>query len=153
LGEEVERWLRRREPLTYMLVDIDHFKKVNDNHGHHVGDQVLKQVAEMLGSELRGVDLLARYGGEEFMLLLPDTTRDDGAAIAKRLCANVARQPFTCDGDQRVKVTVSIGVACLEGERSYLPTPGMWLFQQADAALYAAKQAGRNRVEIAPPGG
>ena len=85
-------------------------------------------------------------GGEEFMLLLPDTTRDDGAVIAKRLCANVARQPFTCDGDQRVKATVSIGVACLDGERSYLPTPGMWLFQQADAALYTAKQAGRNRV-------
>jgi diguanylate cyclase (GGDEF)-like protein len=150
LGEEVERWLRRREPLIYMLVDIDHFKHVNDRHGHHAGDQVLKQVAELLGSELRGVDLLARYGGEEFMLLLPDTSRADGSVIAQRLCGNIARHAFSIESEQRLKVTVSIGVACLESERSYLPTPSMWLFQKADAALYAAKQAGRNRIEVAP---
>jgi two-component system cell cycle response regulator len=153
LGEEVERWLRRREPLVYMLVDIDYFKQVNDEHGHHAGDQVLQQIAELLGRDLRGVDLLARYGGEEFMLLLPDTTLDHGATIAERLCGNVARHAFAVDGDRHLKVTVSIGVACLDGERSYLPTPGMWLFQQADAALYTAKQVGRNRVEVAPPGG
>src|SRR5581483_10465516 len=140
LGEEVERWLRRREPLAYMLVDIDHFKRVNDSYGHQVGDQVLQQVAE----------LLARFGGEEFMLLLPNTTRAQATAIAERLCRNVERHPFVASGVQNLTVTVSIGVACLENEPADLPAPGARLFKQADAALYAAKQAGRNRVTVAP---
>ncbi len=150
LGEEVERWLRRREPLAYMLVDIDHFKRVNDSYGHQVGDQVLQQVAELLGRDLRGVDLLARFGGEEFMLLLPNTTRAQATAIAERLCRNVERHPFVASGVQNLTVTVSIGVACLENEPADLPAPGARLFKQADAALYAAKQAGRNRVTVAP---
>lgn len=149
LGAEIERWMRRHEPLTYMLVDIDHFKQVNDRHGHQVGDQVLQQVAAVLGRDLRGADLLARYGGEEFMLLFPSTTLEQGTAIAERLCRNVAEHAFAVSAGLKLKVTVSIGVACLAGG-SDRAAPSVWLFQQADAALYAAKQAGRNRVGVAP---
>ncbi|MFL6649038.1 MAG: DUF484 family protein [Sulfurifustis sp.] len=151
LGEEIERWMRRREPLTYMLVDIDHFKQVNDRHGHQVGDQVLQQVANVLGRDLRGADLLARYGGEEFMLLFPTTTPTQGAAIAERLCRNVAEHVFAVGSGLKLNVTVSIGVACLPGTAD-CAAPSGWLFQQADAALYAAKQGGRNRVAMAPAG-
>jgi two-component system, cell cycle response regulator len=151
LSEEVERWLRRQEPLTYMLVDIDHFKQVNDRYGHQVGDQVLQQVAELLGRDLRGVDLLARYGGEEFMLLLPNTTRVQATAIAQRLCGNVARHPFAVADGESLKTSVSIGVACLEATEERPAAPGIWLFQKADAALYQAKQSGRNRVVVAAP--
>lgn len=151
LGDEIERWFRRHEPLAYMLVDIDHFKRVNDKHGHHVGDQVLQQAAELLGRDLRGADLLGRYGGEEFMLLLPSTTLAQATGIAKRLCGNIAGHKFKVAGGRDLSITVSIGVACLDGEdRGGLQTPATWLFEQADKALYAAKQGGRNRVAVAP---
>lgn len=151
LGDEIERWLRRHEPLAYMLVDIDHFKRVNDKYGHHVGDQVLQQVAEVLGRDRRGADLLARYGGEEFMLLLPNTTRQQGAAIAERICRNVSAHKFKLADGHSLSVTISIGVTCLDKqERFDGQTPTVWLFEQADKALYAAKQTGRNRVAVAP---
>lgn len=147
LGEEVDRWFRRQEPLVYMLVDIDHFKQVNDRHGHQAGDRALQQVAELLGRDLRGADVLARYGGEEFVMLLPGTTLRQGAAIAQRLCHNVARHAFTLPDKQTLAVTVSIGVACLNADTMLDgQAPGAWLFQHADAALYQAKQSGRNRV-------
>jgi two-component system, cell cycle response regulator len=150
LGDEIERWLRRHEPLAYMLVDIDHFKLVNDKYGHHVGDQVLQQVAQLLGHDLRGADLLARYGGEEFMLLLPNTTLMQAGAIAQRLCASIAGHKFKIDGDRRLSITVSVGVAGLESTPSApVQTPAAWLFEQADKALYTAKQSGRNRVVVA----
>jgi two-component system, cell cycle response regulator len=150
LGDEIERWLRRREPLTYMLVDIDHFKRVNDKHGHHVGDQVLQQVAEVLGRDLRGADLLGRYGGEEFVLLLPNTTRSQAAAIAERIRKNVAKYKFSIANIRRLSVSISIGVACLDSDDQVAKqSPSMWLFEQADKSLYAAKEAGRNRVAVA----
>lgn len=150
LADEIERWLRRGEPLGYMLVDVDHFKRVNDRHGHHVGDQVLQRVAQLLGRELRAADLLARYGGEEFMLLLPNTTLEQTAVIAQRLCDSVARHEFQVAGGASVPVTVSIGVACLTSERQETgQAPAAWLFEQADAALYSAKKTGRNRVTVA----
>ena len=150
LGDEIERWLRRGEPLTYMLVDIDHFKRVNDKYGHHVGDQVLRQVAELLGHDLRGADILARYGGEEFSLLLPNTTRAQAAAIAQRICDRVAAHSFQVTDDRQLSVSISIGVACLDKREQVADqTPSIWLFDQADKSLYAAKQAGRNRVVVA----
>ncbi len=151
LGDEIERWLRRHEPLSYMLVDVDHFKRVNDEHGHRVGDQVLQQVAELLGRDLRGADLLARYGGEEFMLLLPNTTLPQAVTIARRLCTNVAQHGFQVGGNRSLSITVSIGIACLAGDdQAKVQAPAAWLFEQADKALYAAKQGGRNRVAVAP---
>ena len=150
LGDEIERWLRRQEPLAYMLVDIDHFKRVNDEYGHHVGDQVLQQVAELLGRDLRGADLLARYGGEEFMLLLPNTTLVQARAIAQRLCGNIAGHKLKTAGNHKISVTVSIGVAGLAGgSQGVIQKPAAWLFEQADKSLYAAKQGGRNRVVVA----
>jgi len=147
LSEELDRWFRRQEPLVYMLVDIDHFKQVNDRYGHQAGDRVLQQVAEVLGRDLRGGDVLARYGGEEFVMLLPGTTRRQGATIAQRLCGNIARHTFVLPDQKTLAVTVSIGVACLSPDSALDgQAPAAWLFQYADAALYQAKQSGRNRV-------
>lgn len=149
LGEEIERWFRRVEPLTCMLVDVDHFKAVNDRYGHQIGDRVLQEVAALLGRDLRAADMLARYGGEEFVLLLPNATAAQATTIAQRICAHVARHRFR-DGDPSLAVTVSIGVACLDADSELDgDAPGIWLLQQADAALYRAKQEGRNRVILA----
>lgn len=153
LGDEIERWLRRGEPLTYMLVDIDHFKRVNDKYGHHAGDQVLQQVAGLLGRDLRGADLLARYGGEEFTMLLPNTTRRQATAIAQRICRNVAAHKFKIADGRALSISISIGVACLDDkEQLAKQSPSMWLFEQADKSLYSAKQAGRNRIAVAATG-
>ena len=149
LGEEVERWFRRGEPLTAMLVDVDHFKSVNDRFGHQIGDRVLQEVAGLLGRDLRAADVLARYGGEEFVLLLPNASPAQATAIAQRVCAHVARHRFH-DGDPPLSVTVSVGVACLNADSELDgDAPAAWLLQQADAALYRAKQTGRNRAVVA----
>ncbi len=151
LAEEIERWARHVGPLVCMLVDVDFFKQVNDRYGHQVGDRVLRQIASILGQDLRGSDVLARYGGEEFVLLLPGTTAIQGATIAERLRANIEHSTFVIPEGLDLDVTVSIGIACLEpGVDSYGHDPAVWLFQQVDAALYEAKQTGRNRVIQAP---
>lgn len=147
LAEEVERWARQSGPLVCMLVDVDFFKQVNDQYGHQVGDRVLRQIASLLGQDLRGSDVLARYGGEEFVLLLPDTTPAQGAAIAERLRGRVEHSAFVIPEGIDLDVTVSIGLASLQpGADSYGPDPGAWLFKQVDTALYEAKETGRNRV-------
>jgi len=153
LAEEVERWARQSGPLVCMLVDVDFFKQVNDQYGHQVGDRVLRQIASILGQDLRGSDVLARYGGEEFVLLLPGTTPAHGAAIAERLRASVEHSAFVIPEGIDLDVTVSIGLGCLlPGAESYGPDPAFWLFQQVDNALYQAKDTGRNRVvQAAPP--
>ncbi|HEX9812799.1 MAG TPA: sensor domain-containing diguanylate cyclase [Burkholderiales bacterium] len=153
LGDEIERWLRRPEPLAYMLVDVDHFKRVNDKYGHRIGDEVLQQMAEVLGRDLRGADLLARYGGEEFVMLLPNTTRSQATAIAQRICSNVAAHKFKVSKGHTLSVSISIGVACLDGAaHTAKQPPSMWLYEQADESLYAAKHAGRNRISVAAAG-
>jgi len=147
LAEEIERWARLAGPLVCMLADVDFFKQVNDQYGHQVGDRVLRQIASILGQDLRGSDVLARYGGEEFVLLLPGTTQAQGAAIAERLRSNIEHSAFIIPEGVDLDVTVSIGLVCLEpGVDTYGPDPAVWLFQQVDAALYEAKQTGRNRV-------
>ncbi len=148
LHEELDRWSRRPgSSLVGMLVDVDHFKRINDQHGHHTGDRILQGVARLLGKELRGSDVLARYGGEEFVLLLPDTAEDQGFLIAERLRMLVEEDSLTGAGIQSQNITVSVGLACLsEGAAPAVADPGMWLLRQADAALYRAKQGGRNRV-------
>jgi len=150
LKEEVERWARNVGPLVCMLVDVDFFKQVNDQYGHQVGDRVLRQIASILGQDLRGSDVLARYGGEEFVLLLPNTTIVHGTAIAERLRANVEHNAFVIPEGVDLDVTVSIGLACITpGIDTYGPDPAVWLVKKADSALYEAKQAGRNRIVLA----
>jgi diguanylate cyclase (GGDEF)-like protein len=130
-------------PLVVAMLDLDHFKLVNDRHGHAVGDLVLRHVTAMIGQALRADDALVRFGGEEFLLLLPGLDRERGVRIAERVRAAVAGSPATIPGGQ-VVTTVSIGVA----ERR----PGESrdaVFARADAALYQAKAAGRDRVVAA----
>ncbi|KPK10645.1 MAG: hypothetical protein AMJ68_08485 [Acidithiobacillales bacterium SG8_45] len=150
LKEEVERWRRSASNLCCVVVDIDHFKQVNDRFGHHIGDVILERVARELGKVLRSSDVLARYGGEEFVLLLPETPVTVACEIAERLRHDVAAMVFdeaVLDGFQ---VTVSLGLASLKPQGMQGgEAPGEWLFQQADSALYQAKNSGRNRVVVA----
>jgi diguanylate cyclase (GGDEF)-like protein len=130
------------QPLAALMLDVDHFKDVNDRYGHHVGDQVLRVLAERCASALRAIDVLGRYGGEEFAILLPGATQENAAnVLAERIRRCVADDPVPTDAGP-VKVTVSVGVASMD-ESTRHPDD---LFKRADAALYEAKQAGRNRV-------
>ena len=133
---------RYRNTLSCLLVDLDHFKQINDRFGHDAGDQVLKEVARRIVGSLREVDLAARYGGEEFAILLPHTSKADARIVAERLLANLRRQEFTFGGEL-VRVTASIGVAGNSDVASGQPED---LVKAADLALYEAKNAGRNAV-------
>jgi diguanylate cyclase (GGDEF)-like protein len=145
LDRDVARAVRAGESYALMMLDIDHFKAVNDTHGYHAGDRVLCHVAAVLRARLRAQDLVGRYGGEEFMLLLPNTTPDGAAALAETLREVMEQTPCMHEG-RAIAVTVSIGVC---GAR--LENASGWdcLIQAADQALYRAKAAGRNRVECA----
>lgn len=151
LNDEVERWERTGQPLSCMFVDIDFFKQVNDTHGHQVGDRVLQQVAQVLGSELRSSDILARYGGEEFVLLLPDTSQVTAAKIADRLRNLVEKLKLNKLLGVPLSVSISIGLAVLSDDYhdNGDQEASEWLTAQADKALYQAKDSGRNRVIVA----
>ncbi len=134
---------RHERPLTIAIVDIDHFKSVNDTYGHAAGDRVLAAVAGSLREQLRAEDQLGRLGGEEFLALLPDAGASAAAAAAEKLRAEVAALRIEHDGLD-MGVTISIGWAAWEGE------PAEELMRRADEALYDAKRSGRDRVEGAP---
>lgn len=144
LDRDVARAIRTREPIALMMVDIDHFKAVNDRYGHPAGDQVLCSVVDVLRSRVRSQDLVGRYGGEEFMVLLPDTTLAGAVELARQLCLAVEASRCRCEGLE-IAVTVSIGVF-----GGVLNKSDSWdmLIAAADRALYAAKKNGRNRVEV-----
>ncbi|TFW39211.1 GGDEF domain-containing protein [Pseudomonas putida] len=144
-SERVERemldWQENGGHLAMAILDLDHFKRINDNYGHLAGDKVLKIVADQLRKRLRGRDFIARFGGEEFVLLLPQTTPAVAAQVAEVLRATVEACPFHFKGE-RVVITTSIGLSAFRsGERSDQ------VLKRADAALYRAKELGRNRVE------
>lgn len=150
LHEEISVWRRRGGSLSCLLVDLDHFKQINDRHGHQIGDLVLQQVARTLNLGLRASDVLARYGGEEFILLLPDTDNAQAAEIAERLRAAVAALAWPQTPGGRLQVTASIGLASVDSsQRTTLDDPDRWLLRQSDSALYLAKAGGRNRVAAA----
>lgn len=149
LREEVSTWERHRHTLACLLVDLDHFKQVNDRHGHLMGDRVLTQVAGALSEGLRASDVLARYGGEEFVLLLPGTVSEQAEEVAQRLRANVAGLRVIGADNVSMQLTVSIGLACLAPDTPASADPAHWLVQQADSALYLAKTSGRNQVVVA----
>jgi ATP-binding cassette ChvD family protein len=144
--EEVARALRSGTPLALLLVDVDHFKRVNDGHGHLAGDEVLRALATELRQQVRESDLVGRFGGEEFTVLLPGTAADGACRIAERLRASAGSLSF-CVADARISVTVSIGVAVLGGHGGDL----FELLAAADLALYRAKDAGRNQVRLYSP--
>ena len=156
LDRDVARAQRMREPMALMMVDIDHFKDVNDRYGHPAGDRVLCSVVNVLRQRVRAQDLVGRYGGEEFMVLLPDTGLEGAEQLARELCRAVEAAHCPADGVPApgIAVTVSIGVF---GGR--LEPGDSWdmLIAAADRALYQAKENGRNRVEVATtlrrPGG
>ena len=144
LDRDVARSIRTHEPMALMMVDIDHFKNVNDRYGHPVGDKVLCSVVEVLRERVRSQDLVGRYGGEEFMVLLPDTTAKGGYLLAQQLCEAVQALRLEHEG-QPIPVTVSIGVY---GGRLQPGDHWDMLISAADRALYEAKDRGRNRVEV-----
>jgi two-component system, cell cycle response regulator len=142
LVEELERARRSAAPLSLLWMDLDHFKRVNDTHGHPLGDQVLRTFVERVRAATRRVDILVRRGGEEFVLLMPATSTAQAKVIAERVRASAA-EPVVV-GNVRLTQTVSIGIATWNGRES--PEA---LQKRADEAMYFAKQSGRNRVELA----
>jgi diguanylate cyclase (GGDEF)-like protein len=140
---EVARALRTGAPLALLLVDVDHFKRVNDNHGHLIGDEVLRALATELRQQVRESDVVGRFGGEEFTVLLPRTDDAGAYRIAERLRASAGRMSVSA-ADARIRVTVSIGVAVLGQHGHDL----FELLAAADVALYRAKDAGRDQVRV-----
>lgn len=142
LDQELVRHERCRGDMALMLVDIDHFKSINDTYGHQAGDNVLCELVNLLHTRLRSVDYLARYGGEEFVVILPHTDADDAGLLAERLRRIVAGHSFCC-GNKRIPITVSIGVATCNNS---LRLSAQDLFHAADMAMYQAKRRGRDQV-------
>ncbi len=138
---EFNRTIRYQTPLSLMMLDIDHFKKINDQHGHDAGDLVLENLSQLLQENLRQFDILGRLGGEEFAILLPNIDRSEALALGERLRQMIEQDHLTVNGEEIV-VTVSIGVTSLTLETPNLKS----LLKQADRALYQAKRDGRNRV-------
>jgi diguanylate cyclase (GGDEF)-like protein len=126
--------------MALLLLDVDHFKAINDTHGHQMGDRVLVDLVERIASLLRRPDQLARFGGEEFVLLLPETSQDEAVTVAERILAHVADHR-----DALPLITVSIGVATNRPDEDQIDT----LLARADKALYKAKDEGRNRIALA----
>ncbi|OYU43753.1 MAG: hypothetical protein CFE44_16660, partial [Burkholderiales bacterium PBB4] len=134
---------RQQGHLALMVLDLDHFKRINDAHGHSAGDVCLKHVADVLRQRVRrSSDMVARIGGEEFVIVLPDTHLDEALALAQTLCENLASAPVLCEGVP-ITLTVSIGVGAMQWESDSSPQAS---FSRVDAACYAAKAQGRNRV-------
>ncbi len=161
LPEEVARALRHDQPLSALLLDVDHFKRINDKYGHPAGDCVLRDVAARIRQELRSSDVAVRYGGEEFVVVLPQTAESDAVQMAERINQTIANRPFTVEPGLALDVTVSAGIAALapmphiSASRPLFETQergvelqqlGAELLHRADAALYRAKAGGRNRV-------
>lgn len=148
LAEERERSHRFGRPMGLVMIDIDHFKSVNDSHGHPAGDAVLREVARRLGAEMRSVDRLARFGGEEFAVIVVEGDETTALAVANRICTAVRRDPILANETLPLNITVSAGVAVMPANAK----TGEELLVAADKALYAAKKAGRNRaVAFAAP--
>src|SRR5581483_3259641 len=158
LTHEIQRARRHGRPLSLLIADIDHFKEINDTYGHQAGDEVLRSIALLLVNQTRATDITARYGGEEFVAVLPETDAHGALRVAEKLRESVAVTPLyhlergvlgespRTDETSSIGCTISIGVASFDAKR--MADAGE-LVRAADEALYAAKQAGRNRVVAA----
>jgi diguanylate cyclase (GGDEF)-like protein len=143
---EIERARRTAKPLAVVICDIDHFKRINDGHGHPAGDEVLRAFARLLAGSVRETDWVARYGGEEFVVVLPNADAEGAAGVAGKLRAAVEALAVAADG-ATIRLTASFGVAaCRPGRDDEVPVDA--LIERADQALYRAKQNGRNRVTV-----
>jgi diguanylate cyclase len=148
LASEIDRVARAGEPALVLMIDIDHFKKVNDTHGHSAGDQVLKAVARALHDCIRPMDTVARFGGEEFAMILPNCPPSFGLTVAERVRTKVQERTVAIATGQQVQVTISIGGAFApQWVRSSAP---LWI-ERADQQLYRAKAEGRNRACLEQP--
>ncbi len=146
-GKEIERARRYGSPLSLLMIDLDHFKQINDTYGHAVGDQILYEVCAVIASTLRKIDIPGRIGGEEFVVLLPETNQQNGLIVAERLRTAISKIKLTMENLVIDDVTASFGLSTLVDSHKDLQA----LITSADIAMYAAKENGRNRVEIAAP--
>jgi two-component system cell cycle response regulator len=147
LDAVMERMRESGKPVSLLMIDLDHFKQVNDTYGHSVGDEVLKETGQRILRNVRGFDLAARYGGEEFVVVMPDTPIEVALGVADRLCEGMATEPVLVSASKdKIRVTLSIGVS-VSGEAD---TTAEILLNEADTALYEAKRLGRNRVIPTP---
>jgi two-component system cell cycle response regulator len=151
LKEELARAQRQGTGLTCLLIDLDRFKQINDQHGHLAGDMALREAAQRVDAHIRGSDAAARFGGDEFVVLAPGITPEQAAALAERIRVAVSDTPLAMPSGAKLDMTVSIGVAgiVLAREETDLKVAAERLLADADSALYRAKQLGRNRVELA----
>jgi diguanylate cyclase (GGDEF)-like protein/PAS domain S-box-containing protein len=145
LSEEIERLNRQKDGvLSLLILDIDDFKRFNDSYGHQCGDMVLKQIAGLLKSSIRTIDILARYGGEEFAIILPNANTEQAVIAAERICQTIRSTPFSYGDAVNTKVTVSIGVGTITSNQPEKSE----LVRKADSAMYAAKAKWKDRVEV-----
>ena len=143
LGREIAFANENRSALSVIMIDVDHFKSINDRFGHPIGDSVLRQVAQAIIENVRSSDFVFRYGGEEFLVVLVETGRDQAYDIAERIRADLERRDLEIENGQTLQVSASIGIACHTGHPDQ-----KYLIKSADEALYKAKQNGRNRIEF-----
>ncbi len=150
LAEELARARRDQAGVVCLMLDVDHFKRINDTWGHAAGDAVLRELAQRIESQVRASDVAARYGGEEFVVLLPNTEVSSARLLAERIRTAISQTPISLPSGDKVAVTVSIGISEVRPgpEETDLKTVGDSLVARADVALYAAKSAGRDRVIV-----
>ena len=138
--QELVRAKRYNHPMSVLMMDIDHFKKVNDMYGHNCGDEVLQKAAQIFKKTSREIDIIGRYGGEEFVVILPNTNEENALLVAERIRERIANEPIPFNG-QNVDLTISLGVALFREDDTLDK-----LVDRADTFLFQAKQAGRNQV-------
>jgi diguanylate cyclase (GGDEF)-like protein len=150
LNEELARARRDRTHLVCLMLDVDHFKRINDTWGHAAGDAVLQELANRIDAQVRASDVAARYGGEEFVVLMPDTSIASGVLLAERIRKAVAAEEYNLPHGDTECITASIGVAGVtpDANAKDLKTVGDSLVARADVALYRAKSEGRDRVAV-----
>lgn len=150
LNEELARARRDRKHVVCMMLDVDHFKRINDTFGHAAGDIVLQEIANRIDSQIRASDVAARYGGEEFVVLLPDTDIESGVNLAERIRGSVSASPYVLPKGEAQRMTASIGIAGVtpNADAEDIKTIGESLIARADVALYRAKAGGRDRIAV-----